>query len=265
MAWTKLDDRFWSHPKIQGLSPAAFRLYVMSLNWSVSHLTDGEIPEGVVAMFVSRSRRVAVAELTRNGLWTETRNGVYQIHDFAEYQPTKAQVEKERSQTRERVSAWRRRQTEGDVTPLQDEGNAVTNAARNSPRNDAPTRPDPSKSPTGTRDEVWDALIEEIYGDDPPTLTKTERGRLNAAVRDLKAVGATADDVRSRSAAYRRAWPDVEFTATGLVANWNRFAAGADLACPHRWPSGKTAVSVIDADPPFRRCDVCYATIEEEA
>lgn len=42
------------------------------------------------------------------------------------------------------------------------------------------------------RDEVWDALEEE-FG---PVRTKTERGRRNAAVKELKEAGATPAEIK---------------------------------------------------------------------
>lgn len=104
MAWTKLDDRFYSHPKILGLSHQAFRLYVLALNWSVGSLTDGEIPTAMVGMFLPNDTKAvrsrAAGELVSAGLWHENTDG-WSVHDFGEYQPTSASMkEKARSKSR---------------------------------------------------------------------------------------------------------------------------------------------------------------------
>ena len=95
MTWTKLDDSFYSHRKIVGLSDRAFRLYVCGLNWSVAHHTDGHIPNAIPAMLAPNStqvaRRRAIGELTDLRLWTPS-DGGWEIHDFADYQPTADQL-----------------------------------------------------------------------------------------------------------------------------------------------------------------------------
>ncbi len=70
------------------------------------------------------------------------------------------------------------------------------------------------------RDELWDAIVAEIG--EPQT--KSERGRTNKAVAELREAGATALEVRERAASYRRRWPSVDLTATALVSNWTTLA-----------------------------------------
>lgn len=65
------------------------------------------------------------------------------------------------------------------------------------------------------RDPLWDALAAEVG----EPATRSERGRLNAALAELREIGATAEQIRARCAAYRSRW-SVDLTATGLVANW---------------------------------------------
>jgi hypothetical protein len=99
MPWTRLDDGFHSHPKVLGLSDVAYRLHVQSLNWAVARSTDGKVPE--IALVVAlpahrpRQREQAAVELESAGLWI--RNGVgWYIHDFEDYQDTKADLEARR-------------------------------------------------------------------------------------------------------------------------------------------------------------------------
>lgn len=76
-------------------------------------------------------------------------------------------------------------------------------------------RPGAARKP----DELWDALIDALNLD-PAEITKTRRGRLNAALRDLREVGATPEELRLRAKRYRRIHPEWEFTETALAAHW---------------------------------------------
>lgn len=115
MTWTKLDDGFWRDPKMADLSVHARMLYVSALNWSCDQLTDG---------FVSRrdSRRIMVeakprhiAELVASGLWFETESG-FNIANFLDYQPSKADVELKREQWRLRKAKAREHGTQTEMS-----------------------------------------------------------------------------------------------------------------------------------------------------
>lgn len=69
-------------------------------------------------------------------------------------------------------------------------------------------------------DLLWDALVAEVG----EPRTSSERGRTNKALKELRDVGATPADVRSRCETYRTRWPGIDLTATALAANWSTFA-----------------------------------------
>jgi hypothetical protein len=73
------------------------------------------------------------------------------------------------------------------------------------------------------RDELFDALLEcWLPGQASAALTKPERGKLNAAVGALRAVNATADEIRSRWEAMRVKFASSDFcTPNALVNHWN--------------------------------------------
>lgn len=77
------------------------------------------------------------------------------------------------------------------------------------------------------KDELYEALF-ECWLRRPyttkGTITASERGRLNTAVKELRDVGATPADVRSRWACLRSAWPNVTVTPQTLCAHWNTTA-----------------------------------------
>ncbi len=149
MAWFKIDDRLWAHPKWVGLSDAAQALWIRSGTWSASHLTNGFIPK--TAYRVLNARKRTIDELLAAGLWEVAENGVM-FHDWNVYQLTREQVAERREKTAARVAEWReRKRIEGDgnaVTPAspQSDRNAVTNAA---PVPDPNPYPYPYPSPSG--------------------------------------------------------------------------------------------------------------------
>lgn len=107
MAWVKLDDGFAEHPKIEEAGPLAAWLHVAALCYCNRQLTDGFIPEGKVGRLadVPQVKR-HVAALVRVGLWHPV-DGGYQIHNYLEFQPSKAKVEAEREDARKRMAAAR--------------------------------------------------------------------------------------------------------------------------------------------------------------
>ncbi|MBN1461390.1 MAG: hypothetical protein JXA57_17820 [Armatimonadetes bacterium] len=104
MVWARLDDQFHSHPKLAELKtdlmlPAA-GLHTLVLSWCASQLTDGYVPGGQVRRLAGQPVEKLTRELVRVGLW-EPADGGYQIHDYLDYNPSKAQVMAERKRKSE--------------------------------------------------------------------------------------------------------------------------------------------------------------------
>lgn len=70
------------------------------------------------------------------------------------------------------------------------------------------------------RDELWDELV-KLCGGESDTMTKSERGKYNKALKELKDVGATPDDLRTRVRVYRQRWPHISVTPMALVMHWS--------------------------------------------
>lgn len=100
MTWFKVDDGFWSHPKVLDLSPEAIALWVRSGSYSGKHLTDGYMSESAILLLRGTSEQAQ--ELVDAGLWTRAVNG-WHFHDWADYQDTRSMIEKRRE-------SWRNRQ-----------------------------------------------------------------------------------------------------------------------------------------------------------
>lgn len=69
------------------------------------------------------------------------------------------------------------------------------------------------------RDVVWDALL-EVCGVDPASITASSRGAYNRAAKDLRAIGATPEEILARAWVFRTRWPTVSLTPTALARRW---------------------------------------------
>lgn len=147
MPWVRLDDRFGDHPKFQRsghLYPLLLALQVVALCESAKALADGALPRRralALAALIAEGMTVKddngdpldmtatllVQAMVDAGLWDRAGTG-YQIHDYHDYQPTRAQVQARRDGTKERVRRHRNGVT-ADVTA--DVTKGVTNARGN--------------------------------------------------------------------------------------------------------------------------------------
>jgi hypothetical protein len=139
MAWARLDDSFFDHPKIECLSDRAFRAYIGGICLANRYLTDGLLTE---RQMLKLARKQIRKELIDSGLWEPVdacnETAGVRIHDFAEYNRTAEEVKAERQRNAERQKRWREERRNG-VT------NGVTDAVTDGVSNAAPTRPDPSR------------------------------------------------------------------------------------------------------------------------
>lgn len=189
MPWFKVDDGFHGHPKVVTLSTSAVGLWLLAGTWSAQYLTDGKVPSGTVARLGGSVE--AADELVAAGLW-ESAPGGYLFHEWAEYQPTKAVVEAERSAARERMAAVRARKkgvltnAQADdggssevVRPNADERSEGVRANTSEPEGErsgersgelrltptqpSPTHPEPSKEGSGVPRKRGSRIPDEFF------------------------------------------------------------------------------------------------------
>ncbi len=98
MVWFKVDDGFWSHPKVLPLSADAVALWVRAGAYCAHQLTNGLVSPQALRMLADRD---AAVELANAGLWDVVPEG-FMFHDWAKYQPTREQVEADRAAATER-------------------------------------------------------------------------------------------------------------------------------------------------------------------
>jgi hypothetical protein len=82
------------------------------------------------------------------------------------------------------------------------------------------------------RDLIFETLA-EVCGIDWRGLTSSARGSLNSAVKELKAVGATPDEIRRRAQNYRLDMPLATLTPTALAKHWPRMGELAPNMSPN--------------------------------
>lgn len=173
MGWIKLDDGFFRHPKAIAAGRDGRLMFIASLCYCGSGLTDGFVPAGALALLAAETGvgkpKDAAAALVGAGLW-EPCDGGYLVHDYLDYNTSSGKVQAERSAARERMQ----RKRSSDVRP---------NKPRTSPevrqpeteekqkQNDIPpsSPPEPSKPgaarPAGTPREPTDRQrkAQELY------------------------------------------------------------------------------------------------------
>lgn len=115
MSWIKVDDHFDEHPKMARVGPLGWGVWLAGLAYANRNLTDGFIPIEVAEAIGGRWRvrcdglvwsicRTSGADgedmtsewvtdlLIDAGLWEVAEDG-YRIHDYAQYQPTRADAD----------------------------------------------------------------------------------------------------------------------------------------------------------------------------
>jgi len=118
MAWVRIDDGFPEHRKVVAVGPLGMAMQVAGICYCNRNLTDGFIPWAAARTLLTweflgeqgeqGAKRYTIAVtcgmqgddvttefviglLLEAGIWEEVEGG-YQIHDYDEYQPTKAEV-----------------------------------------------------------------------------------------------------------------------------------------------------------------------------
>lgn len=118
MTWVRLDEEFYHHPKVVQVGPLGMAMQVAALCYSNRYLTDGfisrKIAPGLIdldgVLFRDEDTEIAngwhaplwpmvVEALVEAGLWEPVKGG-WKIHDYEDYQPSKAEVEVQRERNR---------------------------------------------------------------------------------------------------------------------------------------------------------------------
>ena len=108
-----------------------------------------------------------------------------------------------------------------------DHGGRATGVPQNeSHKNESHKEPlaaTPPESVRRTKDNLFE-VVAKVCGIALTGMTRSSRGQLNKAVKELREIGATEEQVTAKAKAYRTQYPNAALTPTALVKHWSSFA-----------------------------------------
>lgn len=115
MSWVRIDDGFPLHRKAAEVGPNGVGIFVGILGYCARNLTDGRIPKKELSLawpWGGVQLKKVADSLVQAGL-LEDIGDAYQVHDYLEYQPSRAEIEAKRAAERDK----KRRQRGNDQPP----------------------------------------------------------------------------------------------------------------------------------------------------
>jgi hypothetical protein len=103
VSWNRLDDGLHSHPKAQDAGLEAMGLWCLTLSHCGAYLTDGHLKRAAAHRIACSEKKLdeLSSRLVAAGLWELHPSGDgWQVHDYAEYNPSREQVLAEREARR---------------------------------------------------------------------------------------------------------------------------------------------------------------------
>lgn len=243
MTWARLDDGMPDNPKVIDLTDAAFRAYVTSICYSAKHLTDGRVPPRAIQVH-AKTRSCLVAA----NLWAIDDDGTIVIHDYLEWNPSKAEVLSRRQADLERKAAAKAKQNPSGIRAESErKGKRVPSGILSGFRASHPDPKEEAKASSAKkpreRDVIWDEL-EATFGVVFPGTSA--HGKRNRAVRDLRLSGATPESIRSAHRKFQKLWPNILPTDTGLAKHYPQLVNGT-IHAPRPDPEkGQVAEGIPD-------------------
>jgi len=259
MSWFRVDDGFPESTKLESLesTPEDHALAVAA--WTLlgadcmkkSRRTDGFVSDGrltKVLPWPEGLRKRASDALVRCGLWKRVEGG-FQYHDWADYQPSREEIDRDRKASTERQRRWREKQrarrmiedsarvdalvTQRDNTNhvTRDVDARVTSTVTH-PVDPPPSRPVPSSLTTFEKKESAPARasfsgshvqeFQQVFAEEAfalgwkpaPKLTHTHLRQ--AAERALELAGVSGDYAEASRSLARTALLDARTTAKGV-------------------------------------------------
>lgn len=166
MPWGRVDDQHYRHEKVAELDDelrkGCIALFWLTISWCNDRLTDGRVPAGTVRLLGGEDEEAS--ELVRVGLWD--RDGkAYRVHDFLDFNKSKAQVEAERVQRAIAGQAGAKARWRPASGPVSDADGEVpseptddVNDGSDAPvsRTPSPVTPSPAPDARAERHDPWD-------------------------------------------------------------------------------------------------------------
>ena len=89
-------------------------------------------------------------------------------------------------------------------------------------RKEEPLAERPPQSSTKKKDNIFETVA-DACGISLTGMTRTARGQLNKATKELREVGATEEQIRHKAKAYKTQYPNATLTPTALIKHWSSF------------------------------------------
>lgn len=99
MTWTKLDDRYWMHPKIVMAGNEGAGIFSRLLSYCGCYETDGKVPAQVALSIAGKPR--ALDHVVTVGLIQHLPSGDYYVRDYADYNFLRDELDAKRELARE--------------------------------------------------------------------------------------------------------------------------------------------------------------------
>jgi hypothetical protein len=112
MPWVRLDDHYFTHRKTAGLSKDAKLLDLAGMTFSAGELRDGVLTDKDIRIIAAQvdieNLKDCLHELELADRWRRTPDG-WEIHDYLDYNPSRAQILRDREAGAQRAAASRTR------------------------------------------------------------------------------------------------------------------------------------------------------------
>lgn len=256
MVWARVDDGWWAHPKVLGLSLAARGLWTTALSWSCAQRRP-VVPSPFVAM-VTAGDDDPTDELVHAGLWVEV-DGGFEIHDWAEYQEKSLSEKRSEAGAKGGKKSRPPKQTGSnpEANGKQTTSKGVTNGEANGEAG-IPTRPVPTRpktKPPASDDASKDRFEQHFWPIYPPT-NGVKRNKAEALREFCKL---TIDDQRAAVIGARN--KAAHYAATGEQPPYaERFLRNRDFEDFLQAP--KFDVNGHAKPPAPESCPVCHVPLE---
>lgn len=117
MSWARLDENAIDHPKFLALTDGAWRLWCEGQCYCRKHLTNGRINAAALKHFryysPSRVTNLTTIHVEGKGpCWERLENGDIQVHDYLDWNDSAAEIQKAKSDARERKRRFADRNAE---------------------------------------------------------------------------------------------------------------------------------------------------------
>lgn len=238
-AYAKLLANYAADDAIIAAGEAAELLFVRGMAFCATSDSDGYITDAQVVRYVGAGMKDApkrAEKLAEVGLW-ERVSGGYQVRSWTSIHPTTEEKGRKLKADRDRKRGF---QTElakdsGRIPRgIRTEGSAESlSLIHNSAETETEQLLAPGK-PARKPDLIFEAVA-EVCGVTVADLTKSARGELNAACKQLRDVEATPNQIKVRAVRYRREYPGASLTPSALAKHWAAF--GGNSARPVERPA----------------------------